>query len=409
MSRLRFNKVATPSTPASNKAELYYSSTSGKLESIDQVGVVHKHSYDGWRDRPVIYNGSFEFWQRQVPVTATTYSSVGGRVYCADRWWTSNETASITAARVDTVGAVETGISSRHYGTIAKLTNTGKFAMGQTLGAGTMAHIRGTRVRMQFKLKTTASLEMRMSLVQLTAAGTTDAVPINAAAFITAWGANGVDPTLGAALSYLVPVANTADGGTISGNAMTCACTTSWTRVSCCFDVPIDAKNLVLMVWTNNQFTAAQACSFAEAALYDGPEIRTDFVPYASALEILRIQRYYQKSFNLDIAPAASQTVANAGPGATGNIFVAGAVAKACNINIRFPVRMRTVNPTITLYTPVGAGAVPYRITGTTPAVQTTVVQTGIHDFGLQVQATGDAAGTVGDVCGVHWTAEAEL
>jgi hypothetical protein len=65
--------------------------------------------------------------------------------------------------------------------------------------------------------------------------------------------------------------------------------------------------------------------------------------------------------------------------------------------------------PAVTLYTPVGAGAVPYRISGTTPAVQTTVAQTGVMDYGLVVSATGDANGAIGDLVGVHYAASAEI
>ena len=63
----------------------------------------------------------------------------------------------------------------------------------------------------------------------------------------------------------------------------------------------------------------------------------------------------------------------------------------------------------VVFYTPVGAGAVPYRITGTTPAVQTAFSQNGLTDRGMVVTATGDANGAVGDLVGVHYTAEAEI
>lgn len=48
-------------------------------------------------------------------------------------------------------------------------------------------------------------------------------------------------------------------------------------------------------------------------------------------------------------------------------------------------------------------------VTGTTPAVQTSVAQRGLMDYGLTVTATGDANGAVGDLVGVHYVADAEI
>lgn len=409
MSQLRMTKVVTPATPASGKVTIYTSSTDGKTRKVDESGAESVFDLDGWRDRPIIYNGAMEFWQRQAPGTLTTYSNVGGRVYGPDRWWTSNENASIQAIRVDTMGALEAGLATRFYGTISKITNTGKLMVGQTMGATSIMNMRGNKARLQFNMKTSASLTIRMGLIQLTAAGTVDTVPISAGTFVTAWGANTVDPTLGTNLAYITPDAGSADGGTISGNAMSCACTTSWKRFGCTFTVPTDCKNLTLAIWTDSQFTAAQSVSFSEVGLYEGPEIRTNFVPYASILEILRCQKYYAKSFNLATAPAASLTEANEGGFAKGMIGKAAATALAVVIPVYYPVRMRAIPTTVTLYTPIGAGAVPYRVTGTTPAVQTAVATRGSSEVGICVTATGDANGAVGDLVGVHWTAEAEL
>lgn len=65
--------------------------------------------------------------------------------------------------------------------------------------------------------------------------------------------------------------------------------------------------------------------------------------------------------------------------------------------------------PTLTLFAPVGAGSAPYRISGTTPAVQTSPATTGLLDTGAVVSSTGDASGAVGDLVGVHWTADCEI
>jgi hypothetical protein len=407
-------KSAAPSSPAAGNVSLYADTADGKWKSIDEAGLIRAMELDGWRDRPIIYNGAFEFWQRQAPGTLTTYSSVGGRVYSADRWWISNENTSVQGIRGDTETTKETGLGTRFYGTFSKITTTGKFMVGQAMGATSIMNLRGNTVRVQFLLKASASLTLRMGLVQLAAAGTVDTVPINAGTFVTAWGANSTDPTLGTNLAYLTPVANSADGGTISGNAMSCAATTAWARFSCCFSPPNDCHNLVLAVWTDSQFTAAQSFSISEAGMYEGPEVRTNFVPYASILEMLRVQKYYAKSFPLGIAPAASLAVATAGYGSDGIQGKAGSgTANGTFLPIVWPVRMRVAPTTVTFFTPVGAGAVAYRHTGTTPAVQgaTAVMASGTTDVGTIVTVTNEATanGAVGDLVSVHWTAEAEL
>jgi hypothetical protein len=141
--------------------------------------------------------------------------------------------------------------------------------------------------------------------------------------------------------------------------------------------------------------------------MYLGEEIR-DWTPSNDLIELIQLQKYYCKSFLAATTPAAGIAIAAGGTGATGIIGKAAATALAVNIQIRFPVRMRTT-PTLTLFTPVSAGAVPYRISGTTPAVQSAVAQLKVTDVDALITATGDANGAVGDLVGVHWTADAEL
>jgi hypothetical protein len=413
VSRLILNNVAAPSAPAANKVSVYYDSADDKIKAIDEFGFVRALDLDGWRDHPTIGNGEMEFWQRQAPASLTTYSSVGGRVYTADRWFVSNENTSVQAIRGDTETAKEAGLSIRYYGTFSKITTTGKLLIGQLLSATVISSMRGAQVRVQFNLKASSAKTIRLGLIQLAAAGTVDVVPINAGTFITAWGANTVDPTLGTNLAYIAPVANSADGGTISGNALSCSCTTSWKRFSAVFSVPIDCHDLLLCIWTDSQFAAADSVSLSEACVYDGPEVRTNFVAFPASIEWNRLQRYYCKSFPVATAPAASLSVASAGFGVAGILGKSGSgVANAAVIPVQFPIVMRGV-PTVTLFTPVGSGAAVYRHTGTTPAVQgsTAALANSTTERGCIVTATSEATtnGAIGDVVSVHYTADAEL
>jgi len=88
-------------------------------------------------------------------------------------------------------------------------------------------------------------------------------------------------------------------------------------------------------------------------------------------------------------------------------------VAAAAIIPIQFVQTMWKTPPTITFFTPVGAGAVAYRHTGTTPAVQgTTAVQTSATTTGGTIATVTSEAtvnGVVGDLISVHYTADAEF
>jgi hypothetical protein len=82
----------------------------------------------------------------------------------------------------------------------------------------------------------------------------------------------------------------------------------------------------------------------------------------------------------------------------------------AANFRIQFPVTMWKT-PTITYFTPTAAGAQVWRFSGAAAAAFTaTATRTSsITDNGCVVTATGDAANAVGDLVGVHYTAEAEF
>jgi hypothetical protein len=404
MSRLILNEVTAPSAPASGKVAVY-SGLDEKIKVLDDQGFTSVLTPDGWRDKNILLIGDFNYYQRGAH-TATLNTN---RTYGPDRWGMSIQVSSNTFTQVDTSGATEAGYQPQYYGRFTQTTAPGKLVLSQVVAHGNMAHLRGQSCRVQFLARQSIGTNavLRLLVLQLTSAGTVDTV--TNAGFITAYGANAVDPTFPANHTAITPTLVESGTAVISGAGITTnQLNSTWTQYSGCFTVPSTAKNIIVCIVTHNQLATNDVINIGEIGMYLGEEVRT-WTPSSDMVELLQMQKYYSKSFNLGVTPAASLSVAAAGPGATGNIFVAAAVAKAANINIRFPVRMRTITPTVTLYTPVAAGAVPYRITGTTPAVQTTAVTTGIHDYGLQVQATGDAAGTVGDVVGVHWTADAEL
>lgn len=414
MSRLRLNAVAQPATPAQGKLEIYHDSADNKLSVIDELGFKQVLTSDGWRDQNLIINGDFSFAQRQVPTTLTNSTALaGGRQYAFDRFFQSNAGGSVViqTQQVTNLGGAEVGIYADSY---AKYKCTGavtKLVVGQVIESTNMNHLLGTKVRFQCKMKysVAASMAMRLGLVYMTGAGTADVIAAGASGFISAFGATGVDPTLTAAanLAYITPLI--AENGTIVGSGVDINLTNAWVRYSATFLVPATARNIIPMVWNNANQAVSDELNITEASLFAGEEIR-DWHPRTTALSLTDCHRYYEKSFPLLIAPAASTTVANAGFGSVGIGGKATTGAEGAVIQVDYKVNKRIV-PTLTIFTPVAAGAQAYRHNGATPAIDTgTVVKTSSGtEKGCIVTAVGDVNAAIGDLHSVHWTADAEI
>ena len=413
MSYINLTKVAAPTTPAASTNELYVDTTDNRLKQLDANGVISTMNNDGLMERNVITNGGFSIQQRvatassAIPAISTTTRA--GQV--ADTWAVTASTASSTNwAQIDTAAAKEAGLASRYYGSIIVAASR-KVLLSHWILNADMAHLRGSKVRLSIKhnQKVGSGQTYYLGLLQLTSAGTVDTSPAFLGSGLSA--SAGVFPSWGTNLSAITPDASpTGENGTISGSYL--AVTTvagTWTRSSCVFTVPTDAKNLVVVFFGDAAGGAADNISVAEAQLTMGPEI-VEYIEPPQVETLLRCQRRFNKSFPLTVVPAASVTEANGGSGATGMCGKAGATALAANYEIKWPVQMWKV-PTVTFFTPVAAGAQVYRFSGAAAAAfsATAARASSTTDRGVVVTATGDASGAVGDLVGVHYTADAEI
>ena len=348
-----------------------------------------------------VRNGSFWFAQRQVPGTLTTYSSTGGRAGSADGWYITNENASAQYQRTDTSGAAESGLQAQFYGNFTKITSTGKLEVSQVLPSVDTCLIRGRTVRITCYMKqlVASAPVIRLGLIQLTSSGTVDTIP---ATFISAHGANGTDPTLGTNLSYIVPTAGLlTENATITGNAASCTLSASWQKFSACFLVPTNCKNLVVMLWSNNQLAATNGFAVSQVELSDSYNFQ-DYSPESYDQEYGRCSRYIGKTFNVDTGP-----IQNAGAGTGEFRFQAGTVGALGDFGwYQFPVRMR-IAPTVTTYNPAVGNAQVRDITAAADcsAVATTVAT----ETGVMITATGNASTAVGNKLGVHLLLDADL
>lgn len=388
-----------PTTPAATKQAIWLDSTEHRWKVKDQYGQTYPLQPADARGRNLIVNPAFGFAQRQVPGTLTTYSSGNGRAFCADQWCITNENASVQFQRAEVASAPETGLLDRFYGTFKKISSNGKFTVSQVIEANDGIRVRGRTVRVQLKIKSSASRTMRVALLELSSAGTTDTIP---GTFITAHNSASTDPTWGTNLAALTPVS--AITGTISGAGMSCAVTTAWQQFSATFSTTSTTKNFVLVIFSDAQVVVNDTVSIAEVGLYDGPEIR-EWAPLPWELELIRCQRFYAKTFPIDTAPAQSA-------GLTGAIrfpvTIAGASAGCAVVTWAFPVRMRGT-PTMTYFNPSNADAFVRNVTAGTNATATASIATSLDDKSVGINCTGLAAWTVGQELAVHATAEGGL
>jgi hypothetical protein len=374
--------------------------------SLDDKGVLNVLSSHS--DPNALRNAGFWFAQRQVPGTLTTYSNVGGRIIAgADGWGISCENASIQYRRVDTSGAKDPNLQSRFWGEYTKITSTGKIAVCQVVEGVDAQNFRGRTVRFQVYAKAIIGTPVAIKLGVMSWAGTLDTVPNGAGLMWSAFGANGVDPTLAANFSWLAPKSGvTPDNATASTNAAIGSATTTWQRFGVVVDVPDTCKNLIVVVWTDNQVIATNGIGLAQASLTEGYEVQ-DWSPADYSRELARVQRFYAKTFEIDTGPVQN---AGAATGAIASIIgKAAATALASHIVWRYPVPLAKAATTITQYSPESAAAAPFRTTGTTPAIQTASATANSSSQGVVVTSTGDANGAVGDRVHVHLTADAEL
>lgn len=129
----------------------------------------------------------------------------------------------------------------------------------------------------------------------------------------------------------------------------------------------------------------------------------TPFERRARALEISLCRRYFEKSFDLETAPAQNIGV-NTGE-FTWPARISGA-AVSRSPWIPFQERKRYY-ATMTYYSPGAASAEAYNVTDL--AACTSTSGWAISDAGFQLRTTGNAACDAADRLGLHWTASAEL
>src|SRR5262249_36070378 len=162
-----------------------------------------------------------------------------------------------------------------------------------------------------------------------------------------------------------------------------------------------DCKNLIIGIWSDSQLTATNGINVGQCSLTDGAEVQ-DWSPQPYALELLKVRRFYQKSFLVDVAPQQ-----NAGLGTGEYRAIAGkATAAAEFIPIQYPQEFR-VPPTITLYNPAAANTQVRDVTaGGDCSASSPTSSSATNTY---ISTTGNAGTAVGNILAINWSADAEI
>ena len=347
-------------------------------------------------------NGGMWFAQRSNP---TTHFTVASDAYSADRWKVPSQSVTVTYTRTDTLGSQLTGLQARYYGQWLQNTNAGKFAVVQPVEGTTTYDLDSRVVTFQCKLavfNTTPPTTIRLGILQLSSSGTMDTIP---STLVPTWGANTVDPTFATNVTLLAPSSvPVGANGTISGNAVSCALTATFQQFAGTFTIGANTVNIMPVVFTDSQMVVNGSLVMSEAGLYIGSNL-VPWNPLTPQQELAKCQRYYQKSYDIDIPPAT----ASSGPGLVAITTGASILTQQVYGTPVFAVPMR-VDPSVTVYSFAGTtGVVSNSAATDLAALSGSTTSVGQRSFSC-FNGTGSSTmtTTAGNIL-FHFAASAEL
>lgn len=235
-----------------------------------------------------IINGRFQVDQRNIGVATATADAA----YCADRWKLLGEFTCTVTARDITIGG------GRFNGKISLTQANNKAGFWQAIEGINCKDLRGKTVTLSAVLQVSNARvgNIKMAIVEWT--GTEDAPTADP---ISAWGADGITPTLAASFAFINTPANLSVG-------------TSAARFQVSATLGSTFTNLAVFIWNDDKsFDAADLFYVTDVQLEEFA-VATPFEFRSHGHEQALCQRYYYKrrslsaSFHIGIAQAYGTT-----------------------------------------------------------------------------------------------------
>jgi hypothetical protein len=273
----------------------------------------------------LLINGGFDFFQRQVPATLTSRSD---DTYGPDRWIVLTQTAGVQCNRV------AGDVNSVYAGNVKQIQASAQ-RIGMLQIVESVTSKQAITARAQARVKCSANQNVRIALLEWR--DTADAVTSDVVNDWTNGTFTGGNFFLGSGrIAVVATAAVLVDANT-------------WTDISVSGAVSSSCNNLLVMIWTEGTLAQNGTLAVTEAGLYPDVAYRP-WNPRPPTLELQLCQRYYQKSYNVDVAPG---TNTYEGSIYTSDVQSWNAAAGTQALQIRYETRMRAA-ATVTLYTPAG-------------------------------------------------------
>ena len=342
---------------------------SSKTVTLPEASVTAHVTIPVVNGKNYVINGGFDLWQRGASFTSTSYYQ-----WYADRW---NGDAYNGNGFLITKQTASTSEQFRYYlrfNRPSASTAAEQRRIGQVFETEHIKGMNGQAMTLSWYMKKGANWSPGAGITSY---------------FITGTGFN---ESTGSVLGH-------GTTGVVTDNQNN-VITSSWTRFSHTYTLPADANQLAI------QFVVPASTGTAGAADdWDIGGIKlelgstaTPFINEDVGDTLDQCQRFYQKSYNLGVAPGT----ASSGPGSTSSVAIYSSGSQ--HLGDRFPKRMRTA-PTITIYSPGTGASGNSQAASNNADIATSASEIG--ESGFQFISGGLPTGDNG--MRWHWVAQAEL
>jgi len=235
----------------------------------------------------VVINGGFDIFQRNTNTSNTWYVAPDD-TYCFDRWISLSQSSSVSSMRYNTT----TGSSSNPGPFVGRITNssaaTQRYGLLQIVEGFNSFPLRGQTVILQAKIASSTSYTVRYAVLEWT--GVSDTVTSDV---VKDWTSSTYTPNNFFLSSNL---AVSAIGSTsVSATPTTIALSAS---------VSSTCNNLIIFFWTESAVAQNVELIISDVDCHIG-SARTRS-PRPVAEELILCQRYFEKSYHLDVKPGTS-------------------------------------------------------------------------------------------------------
>lgn len=222
-----------------------------------------------------LINGQFAIAQRG---TSFTSGSNDDTDYTLDRWKLFSDGNDV----VDVTQETTTVPTNRQYAIALDVeTANKKFGIAQIIEQKNCVNLIGETVTLSFQAKVSATTNLDNVKVAIIAwDGTADSVTAD---MISAWGAEGTDPTLAANFTY----ENTPANLNLTTSYATYSVTASVDTAS--------AKNIIVFIWSDVTTTSAGEFLYLSDVKLEAGETATPFEHESFAETLQKCQRYYER------------------------------------------------------------------------------------------------------------------